>query len=101
MRVALDPARLAASGVTPGEVAMALQGANARLQAGEFATPTRCTSCVSARRSRPWPIVGSVVVATRGGAPVYLRNVAAVAEEYGEHETTSRTPRRARAPRAP
>ncbi len=37
IRVTLDPARLAASGVTPGEVAMALQGANARLQAGEFA----------------------------------------------------------------
>ena len=38
LRVTLDPARLAASGVTPGEVAMALEGANARLQAGELAT---------------------------------------------------------------
>ena len=36
--VTMDPARLAARGVTPGEVTMALRGANARLQAGEFAT---------------------------------------------------------------
>src|SRR6476469_6021343 len=37
LRVTLDAARLAASGVTPGEVATALEGANARLQAGELA----------------------------------------------------------------
>ncbi|MFP5354806.1 MAG: efflux RND transporter permease subunit, partial [Gemmatimonadota bacterium] len=36
IRVTIDPARLAARGVTPGEVAMALRGANARLRAGEF-----------------------------------------------------------------
>ena len=37
MLVTLSPARLAASGVTPGEVLQALRGANARLQAGEYA----------------------------------------------------------------
>ncbi|MEQ1694161.1 MAG: efflux RND transporter permease subunit, partial [Gemmatimonas sp.] len=36
IRVMLDPSRLAASGVTPGEVAVALRGANARLAAGEL-----------------------------------------------------------------
>ncbi|HEY8310645.1 MAG TPA: efflux RND transporter permease subunit, partial [Gemmatimonadaceae bacterium] len=36
IRVTLDPARLVANGVTPGEVASALTGANAQLQAGEF-----------------------------------------------------------------
>ena len=36
IRVMLDAARLAASGVTPGEVMLALKGANARLAAGEM-----------------------------------------------------------------
>ncbi|MDH4132381.1 MAG: efflux RND transporter permease subunit, partial [Gemmatimonadota bacterium] len=38
IRVDLDPTRLAAAGVTPGEVAMALKGANARLETGELAS---------------------------------------------------------------
>ena len=41
IRVDLDPARLVAAGVTPGEVAQALKGANARLEAGEFAMANR------------------------------------------------------------
>ena len=36
VRVTLDAARLAASGVTPGEVAQALRSTNARVQAGEL-----------------------------------------------------------------
>ena len=38
LRVTLDPARLAGSGVTPGEVMQALRAANVRLPAGEFAS---------------------------------------------------------------
>jgi multidrug efflux pump subunit AcrB len=87
MRVALDPARLAASGVSPGEVAMALQGANARLQAGEFASGDRVYLVRVGAPLATVADVGSVVVATRAGAPVYLRNVAAVSEEYGANET--------------
>ena len=40
MRVELDPARLVSAGVTPGEVTVALQGMNARLQAGEVTSGT-------------------------------------------------------------
>ncbi|HUO52544.1 MAG TPA: efflux RND transporter permease subunit, partial [Gemmatimonadaceae bacterium] len=87
MRVTLDPARLAASGVSPAEVAMALEGANGRLQAGEFARGDRVYLVrVGAPLATPED-VGSIVVAERGGAPVYLRNVAAVAEAYGERES--------------
>ena len=82
--VTLDAGRLAASGVTPGEVAAALKGANARLQAGELATANQVYRIeVGAPLATPAD-VGSVVVAVRGGAPVYLRNVATVAEGFGE-----------------
>jgi multidrug efflux pump subunit AcrB len=87
MRVTLDPARLTASGITPGEVSMALAGANARLQAGELSAADRVY-----RIDVGAPIVtaadaGSVVVGVRGGAPVYLRNVADVSEGFGETTT--------------
>jgi len=84
LRVEIDPARLASSGVTPGEVAEALRGARARLQAGEFATADQVwlvsigapiTSAEDARR---------VVVANRPGGPVYLGGIATVVEGPAE-----------------
>ena len=87
IRVALDAARLAASGVTPGEVAAALQGANARLQAGELVAANQVYRInVGAPLESPTE-VGSVVVAMRGGAPVYVRNVADVTADFGEPAT--------------
>ena len=87
IRVTLDPARLAASGVTPGEVAMALKSANARLQAGEFATADRVLRVDVGAPLRTAAEVGSVVVSARGGSPVYVRNVADVTEDFGEAVT--------------
>ncbi len=84
IRVELDPARLAASGVTPGEVAMALRSANARLSAGELTSGDKVlridvgAPLLNARE------VGSVVVSVRSGSPVYLRSVAVVREDFGE-----------------
>ena len=86
-RVTLDPARLAASGVTPGEVAVALTGANARLQAGELATADQVYQVDVGAPLATAADIGSVVVAVRGGAPVYLRNVADVADAFGETTT--------------
>jgi multidrug efflux pump subunit AcrB len=86
-RVVLDAARLAASALTPGDVAMALQGANARLAAGELASAGQEYRIdVGAPLSSPAE-VGSVVVGVRGGAPVYLRNVADVTDGFGETTT--------------
>jgi len=87
LRVALDPARLAASGVSPGEVAMSLKGANARLQAGEFASGDQVYLVRVGAPLVSAADLGSVVVASRGGAPVYLRNVATVTEAFGERES--------------
>ena len=82
--VAIDPARLAASGVTPGEVAMALQGANARLRAGELATGDAVYGIDAGAPLSTAGDVGSVVVSARGSAPVHVRDVATVREEFGE-----------------
>ena len=85
--VTLDPTRLAASGITPGEVAMALKGANARLQAGELAEANQEYRIEVGAPLKTPEDVGSVVVGVRGGAPVYLRNVADVSEGYGDPTT--------------
>jgi len=86
MRVMLDPARLAAGGVSPGEVMMALKGANARLTAGEL---TVRDSVVQVAVGAPLATaldVGSVVVSMRRGVPVYVRDVAEVRDDFGENE---------------
>jgi multidrug efflux pump subunit AcrB len=83
IRVELDAARLAAAGVTPGEVALALKGANARLDAGELATGDRVYRVEVGAPLRTAADVGSVVVSTRG-ATVSLRDVATVREDFGE-----------------
>jgi multidrug efflux pump subunit AcrB len=82
--VQLDPAQLAARGVTPGEVAMALGGANARLQAGSI---TGGGAVVQVEVGAPLSSardVGDVVVSSRGGAVVRVRDVAHVTEDFGE-----------------
>jgi multidrug efflux pump subunit AcrB len=84
MRVTLDAARLAAGGITPGEVVMALQSANARLQAGSLASGGEVYSIdVGAPLVTPED-VGSVVVGVHEGAPVYVLIVARVEDGFAE-----------------
>lgn len=82
--VQLDAARLAAAGVSPGEVAMALRSANARLDAGSFTTGDSVVQIAVGAPLTDAREVGSVVVATRAGRPVYLRSVAEVRDDFGE-----------------
>ena len=84
IRAQLDPARLAARGVTAGEVFAALGAANARLQAGEFVHGDRAWLVDVGAPLRTAADAGSVVVTTRGGAPVYLRDVAVVRDGFGD-----------------
>jgi multidrug efflux pump subunit AcrB len=83
LRVTLDPARLAGSGVTPGEVMQALRAANVRLPAGEFASANEVFLVTVGAPIRSARDAGDVVIANRGG-PVYLRNVATVVEAPAE-----------------
>jgi multidrug efflux pump subunit AcrB len=86
IRVELDPARLAAAGVTPGEVGLALRGANARLDAGDLITGDQVYRLEVGAPLSTATEVGSVVVSTRG-ATISLRDVARVAEDFGERES--------------
>jgi len=83
-RVVMHPDRLAASGVSPPEVLQGLRGANARLPAGEFASGNAVTLVTVGAPLETATEIGSVVVAVRGGRPVYLRDVATVADDFGE-----------------
>lgn len=87
VRVTLDAARLAASGVTPGEVAQALRGTNARVQAGELTASGQVYRIDVGAPLVTTGDVSGVVVAVRAGAPVYVRNVADVTDGYGETTT--------------
>ena len=87
LSVTLEPGRLAARGVTPGEVAGALSAANVRLQAGDLTSGDRSTLVrVGAPLNTPAD-VGGVVVAVRDGRPVRLRDVAGVRDDFGERTT--------------
>ena len=87
VRVDLDPARLTAAGVTPGEVALALTGANARLDAGEMQSAGASYRVQVGAPLATAAEVAAVVVSARRGVPVYLRNVATVREDFGERES--------------
>ncbi len=87
LRVTFDAARLAAAGVSPSEVAQALRGANARLQAGELTASGEVYRIDVGAPLVTTEDVNGVVVAVRAGVPVYLRNVADVTDEFGETTT--------------
>ncbi|MCC7194297.1 MAG: efflux RND transporter permease subunit [Gemmatimonadaceae bacterium] len=82
--VTMDAARLAAAGVTPGEVALALQSANVRLQSGEYASGNRVVRVSVGAGLTSAGDVERVVVGTRSGSPVYVASVATVSEGFGE-----------------
>ena len=84
LRVILDPARLAAVGLSPLEVMGALQGANARLPAGEFAAGDRSFLVTVGAELRNAADVSAVAVGVRQGRPVYLRSVARVVDGPAE-----------------
>jgi multidrug efflux pump subunit AcrB len=86
VRVILDPARLASNGITPGEVAAALHGTNARLTAGEFASDNTVFRVQVGAPIRSVPDLMRVVVSSRGAGPVYLGNVATLDDTFGEVE---------------
>ena len=84
IRIDLDPVRLTAAGTTPGEVAGALAAAHARLPASEMISADAVTLVQVGAPLESAADAGGVVVASREGAPVYLRDVARVAEEPAE-----------------
>ena len=86
MRVTLDESRLAAYGVTPGQVYTALIGANRRLPAGSYAVENREVRFETGAFLSSAAEVGQVVVAVANERPVYVRDVATIVDG-GEEPT--------------
>jgi multidrug efflux pump subunit AcrB len=80
LRVSLDPAKMASLGVAPTSIVPAVQRANQRLQAGEFAAANQEYSVETGDFLRTSDDVGQVVIAVSGGHPVYLRDVASISD---------------------
>ena len=87
MRVILDPARLAAYGLTPSAIAMQLEAANQRSLAGSFARDNREIQVEAGLFLSTAEDLQQVVVGVHGGVPVYLRDVARL--EDGPDEPSS------------
>ncbi|WP_337169644.1 efflux RND transporter permease subunit [Gemmatimonas aurantiaca] len=85
--VVLDAARLASSGVTPGEVMMALRQANAQLLAGEMTTGNHTVQIAVGAPITSAQDVAGLVVANRRGTPIYLRSVADIRDDHGDVDT--------------
>jgi multidrug efflux pump subunit AcrB len=75
VRVVLDTERLAAYGLTPGQVVERLQAANAREQAGSFAQGNREFQVEAGAFLTRAEDLKSVVAGVRNGRPIYLRDV--------------------------
>lgn len=95
MRIWLDPARVAARGLTPGEVVEALRRANMQVAAGGLNQPPTGAAQGQAfqvnvqalgRLTSPEEFAGTVVATGEGGAPVRLHDIARV--ELGSQDYT-------------
>lgn len=84
VRVILKPARLAAYGLTPLDVANALEGANAQQQSGSFDKNNTQILLRTGDFLRNAEDVQNVVVRSVGGRPIFVRDVAQVVEGPSE-----------------
>ena len=80
VRVEIDPARMAGSGVTVPDLRAALQSANLGLPVGELLTGNRSVAIDSGPFLKDAREVGELVVGVRGGKPIFLQDVATVVD---------------------
>ncbi len=85
IRVALDPARLAARGLAPAAVVQALLDAGASLPSGSVGVDGKEIEIESGRFLRGAEDVASVVISAHGGRPVHVADVASI--EDGPEES--------------
>ena len=99
VNVRLDPARMNAAGVTVSELRSALLSANNGAPIGEITADNRAVLVDAGPFFRDARDVGSLIVATRGGAPVFLEQVATLddgpplPEQYVWHGTAGKDAR--------
>jgi multidrug efflux pump subunit AcrB len=85
--VQIDPVRLAAYRIDPLMVRAALQSTNARLSGGEIVEGNRGALVQAGTWMTTAGDVGDAAVATRGGAPILVRDVAEIADGDGEADS--------------
>ncbi|MBI3845583.1 MAG: efflux RND transporter permease subunit [Planctomycetes bacterium] len=86
VRVRIDPAALAAHGVSSTDVLVRLRAANERSRSGEIDFANAETRIETGRFLRTSDDVGAVLVGLHGGRPVHLSDVATI--DDGPDETT-------------
>jgi multidrug efflux pump subunit AcrB len=84
IRVTLDQSKLAAYSLSPLQVYGALAGSNRRLESGKFSSGNREFLLETGEFLRTAADVRDVVVAAANGRPVFVRDVAEVADGGGE-----------------
>ncbi|HLZ97962.1 MAG TPA: efflux RND transporter permease subunit [Steroidobacteraceae bacterium] len=80
IRVELDPGRLTAAGLTAADLASALQAANLVRQAGAVVGGNRLSPIQAGQFLANRDDVGGLIVSAHDGKPIYLDDVAAVAD---------------------
>lgn len=90
LRIALDPAALAARNLTPLDIERALAGANLELPAGHFQQGNRDILVRAGDLLSSADEVADLVIGVHGAAPVFLRDVAQVRDGMAEVATTTR-----------
>ncbi len=78
VNIELDPARLAASGLTVMDLQASLQSANLALPAGELTSGNRAVAIDAGPFLRDAQAVGELVVGVKAGKPVFLQDVAKI-----------------------
>ena len=86
LRIAPDPDRLALYGVTLQQLAGKVQGANRAFPAGRVRDAGEQVTVLAGETLRTPEAIGNLLVTTRDGRPVYVRDVADVgfAAESGD-----------------
>ncbi len=84
VRVTLDETKLAAYGLSPLQVYGALAGQNRRLESGKYSTGNREFLLETGEFLRTADDVRDVVVTVANGRPVFVRDIAEVADGGGE-----------------
>src|SRR5688572_357109 len=87
LTVQIDPVRLAAYRIDPLMVRQALQSSNASIAGGEIVEGNRGALVQAGKWMTTAVDVGGVVVATRAGAPILVRDVARISDGHGEPDS--------------
>ena len=90
LQVQLNSERMAAYGLTAADLAGALKAANTEMEAGAFEQAGQRTIVRAGPQLRSMDEVRRLMIAVRGGHPVYLGDVAEVADGPAEHTTLTR-----------